>query len=246
MGAAREFYEELTSTQDRGLELARAGAPDGTRVVARRQSRGRGRGAHAWDSPEGGLYLSVVTHAPSAGFGLLPLAVGVELADRLESNWSIRSRLKWPNDVWVERPGLGVAKLAGILIDSVLGSDGRAVQVVGVGVNVHRPAAALPGPMTIPPVTLEELVRPCPSLEAVERMAAEGIVAARRDLGSSAAIAETVRRCRTRLFGVGRRARAESGPTGTIASLADDGALLLDVEGGTVALRSGDLTVEVG
>ena len=62
----REYYDELPSTQQRAIVLARAGAPEGTHVVAGRQRRGRGRLDHTWSSPDGGLYLSTIVRAPRA------------------------------------------------------------------------------------------------------------------------------------------------------------------------------------
>jgi len=242
---AREVYDELPSTQDRAIALAREGAADGTRVVARRQRVGRGRSGHSWASPPGGLYLSIVTRTPPVGLPLLPLAVGVELADGLDARWSIRARLKWPNDLFVERPGVGVGKLAGVLVDSVADPEGQPVQVVGVGVNVRRPPGGFRGPMAVPPVTLEDLVRPAPTPEELEPLVAAAVAAAPAALASPERVAATVGRCRARLFGVGRRARSDGGARGTIARLADDGALVLDVGGTPVALLSGEVSVEV-
>ena len=115
----RELYDSLPSTQDRALALARDGAPEGTRVVARRQSRGRGRLERAWESPEGGLYRSIVLSRPRDHFGLLPLTVGAVLASALRKEYSVPVVLKWPNDLLVLEPGRHPRKLSGILTDDV-------------------------------------------------------------------------------------------------------------------------------
>ena len=41
-----QYFTELPSTQDYALDLARQGAPEGTLVLAGRQTRGRGRRAN--------------------------------------------------------------------------------------------------------------------------------------------------------------------------------------------------------
>ena len=55
-----EVHQELASTQERARELARAGTPHGTLVVAGVQTGGRGRLGRHWGSPEGGLWMSLV------------------------------------------------------------------------------------------------------------------------------------------------------------------------------------------
>lgn len=136
-----EVLPEVASTNDRAAALAAEGAPEGSLVVAARQTGGRGRLGRGWASPEGGLYLSLVLRPDDAMLRRLPatLLAGVavaEAADRFLSG--TRADLKWPNDVHV-----GGKKLAGILGE--LSKDARGhVLVLGVGVNVATDLAALP------------------------------------------------------------------------------------------------------
>ncbi|MGA9550464.1 MAG: biotin--[acetyl-CoA-carboxylase] ligase, partial [Rhodomicrobium sp.] len=64
------------------------------------------------------------------------LSVHEAVAGHLPSAQHTRLRLKWPNDVM-----LGVAKLAGILLESVASQKGKGLAVIlGMGVNVsHAP-----------------------------------------------------------------------------------------------------------
>src|SRR5918998_2019391 len=55
-----EVHEALGSTQERASELAHAGTPHGTLVVAEVQTGGRGRLRRRWGSPKGGLWMSLV------------------------------------------------------------------------------------------------------------------------------------------------------------------------------------------
>ena len=64
--AAVEWHAAIGSTSDRLKELARAGAPEWTVVLAERQTGGRGREGRAWASPPGGLYLSVLLRPRAA------------------------------------------------------------------------------------------------------------------------------------------------------------------------------------
>lgn len=137
-------FEELDSTNSEALRLAAAGAPGGTWVVARRQTRGRGRAGRAWQSGPGNLFASLLLRpqcAAAAAPGLSLLA-GVAVYDAIETATGGRLRtpslaLKWPNDVL-----LNGEKAGGILLEST-GSAGRPdyAIVIGIGVNVaHAPA----------------------------------------------------------------------------------------------------------
>lgn len=136
-----EVLPEVASTNDRAAAMAAEGAPEGSLVVAGRQTGGRGRLGRGWASPEGGLYLSLVLRPDEAMLRRLPatLLAGVavaEAADRFLTG--VRADLKWPNDVHV-----GGKKLAGILGE--LSKDARGhVLVLGVGINVATELSALP------------------------------------------------------------------------------------------------------
>lgn len=132
------LLDEVGSTNDAVLELGRGGAPHGTAVAARRQTAGRGRRGHAWESPEGNLYLSVLLRpdvspsrmpglAAACGLGVLDCVRGLGPSDE--------PLLKWPNDLLARG-----RKLAGILVEAARGDDCRAFAVCGVGLNVeHAP-----------------------------------------------------------------------------------------------------------
>lgn len=239
----REWHPEIASTQDRAVALARAGAPPGTRVVAGRQTQGRGRLGHAWVSPAGGLYLSIVLPLPPAHESLLPLALGARLAQEIEVRYAVPLVLKWPNDLlWVggDPPP---RKLAGILVDRVPTPSETWVAVAGMGVNVSSQLPLLSG-LAGRVVSLGDLVTPLPPLAEVEELAvgaAEEAVAALRDEAGTQDIRAL---CRRRLYGVGRKATVDGAPVGTIESLGDEGELWVNRGGERMAIRAGDLRVD--
>ena len=242
--AQREVYPELPSTQDRAVELARGGAADGSAVVARRQSRGRGRGDRAWASPDGGLYVSVVLR-PADRPALLPLAIGAELASSLALDYRVRARLKWPNDLYaVDGAGTG-RKLSGVLVDVVPGSPSDAA-VAGIGLNVAALPAEVPGELRSRSVALEELAGAPVPLDALESVVVAAAVRARRSLAEEAGAAATIARVRGLLYGVGEPATVDGVPAGTIVGVAADGSLELRGPDGRRSLYGGDVRVGVG
>jgi BirA family biotin operon repressor/biotin-[acetyl-CoA-carboxylase] ligase len=112
-------------------EMAAAGAPEGTVVVADVQTAGRGRLGRSWESdPGAGLLVSVLLRPfdlPMEGFHLAAAGAAVAARDACLEVASVECGIKWPNDLLV-----GERKLAGVLGES----HGGAV-VVGLGLNVH-------------------------------------------------------------------------------------------------------------
>ena len=131
-------YDEVTSTNDVLKDLAVEGAGEGTAVVARRQTQGRGRRGRNWSSVPGqGVYLSVLLRPgiPAADAGLLAILGGVAVVRALEHLGLSELTLKWPNDVLARRK-----KIAGILIEPRIGEGRIEFAVVGIGINVGQKA----------------------------------------------------------------------------------------------------------
>lgn len=174
-----EVVDEAASTngvmRERGLDGARAGAA----LLARRQTRGRGRRGHRWASGDGGLYLSVLLR-PDVDFARLSglsAACGLGVLEGLEeagAGGRDEVLLKWPNDL-VARG----RKLGGILVEAWR-ADGTPFAVCGVGVNVAAPSAAdlTPGadePHALEPIGLAEIGSEPPALESLAKRVRDGI-----------------------------------------------------------------------
>ena len=128
LGDPRVHHRATDSTNERAKELALAGAPHGTLVTADEQSAGRGRQGRAWTAPPGSaLLMSLVLRELDP---LLPLAAAVAVCEALPGDAD--ARIKWPNDVWLER-----RKLAGILVE---GRVQESWAVLGIGLNVSTEA----------------------------------------------------------------------------------------------------------
>lgn len=123
-----------------------------TALVARTQTRGRGRAGRSWDTPPEGsaLTCSVVIRPEEVGGPLplqwVPLLVGLAVRRALEP-W-VAAGLKWPNDlVAADVPDSSAEwgwgpKLGGVLCEL---HPGGAV-VAGIGLNCAQTAAQLPVP----------------------------------------------------------------------------------------------------
>src|SRR5438067_12880473 len=136
LGSAILRFDSLRSTNDLARELAEQGAPEGTAILAREQTRGRGRQGRAWASPMGeGLYLSVILRpmlAPSQA-AILTLAAAVAVAETLLADYALAVDIKWPNDIHARGK-----KISGILIESAIEKNELEYVVLGVGVNLGQ------------------------------------------------------------------------------------------------------------
>jgi len=128
-------FQEIDSTMDEAMALARGHCPEFTVVVAQRQRQGRGRLRRAWLSGEGGLYFTVVVRPdiPIVLAGLVNLAAAIDMAELLKTHYGVDARLKWPNDILV-----GDKKLCGVL-SQMDAEGGRVAHLnIGIGLNVNN------------------------------------------------------------------------------------------------------------
>ena len=176
MDTLMQVLDEISSTNDEALAAGRAGAPHGWAVAARRQTAGRGRRGHVWESPAGNLYLSVVLRpevAPSRLPGLAA-ACGLGVLDGLEAlGVSNEALLKWHNDVLARG-----RKLAGVLVEAGRDEAGGTFAVCGVGLNLES------APRELGAICLAELSAPASFSAAAEAL--REAITARVDAWSSA------------------------------------------------------------
>ncbi len=132
-------YDAVGSTNTVLNELASQGSIHGTARLAELQLQGRGRRGRGWFSPFGNnLALSLGARLPFSvdQLGGFSLAVGLAVADALQSLGAHEVALKWPNDVLIDG-----RKISGILIE-LHGGQGATEVVVGIGINFRLPEAA--------------------------------------------------------------------------------------------------------
>jgi BirA family biotin operon repressor/biotin-[acetyl-CoA-carboxylase] ligase len=134
MGREIHYFKEVDSTNDVAKELAREGAPEGTMVIAERQSEGKARRGKQWLSPEGGVWMSMILHpqvSPSQA-PLLTLVTGVAVAQTIYNEFKIDVGIKWPNDILI-----GDKKVCGILTEANSDSGKLDYVVVGIGIDLN-------------------------------------------------------------------------------------------------------------
>jgi BirA family biotin operon repressor/biotin-[acetyl-CoA-carboxylase] ligase len=232
-------YDTVGSTNDEAKRLARQGAEEGTLVWALEQTAGRGRRGHAWASPPGNFYVSLVLHpgcaagrAAQLGF-VAALAVGDALG-------AISSGLqglsyKWPNDVLVHG-----RKIAGILLESELGDEEiPKFVIVGVGINL----ISSPRDTEFPATSIaEEGLRPVSPSHALEEFARYFHLSERRWREDGFAPIRLAWRARAMSLGEPIRVQLEAATLhGRFLDIDQHGALMLEIAGELRRIRAGEI-----
>lgn len=245
-----EVHGTLDSTQARARELAHAGTPHGTLVVAEVQTGGRGRLGRRWGSPKGGLWMSLVLRpgfdAGHAARITQTAAVGVAKA-----LWEVgvEARIKWPNDLLVDG-----RKICGILAESSVENVPVAAKrvrttdanrrldfvVLGVGMNVNLDPTDLQVPDREVATVRAELGRDVDVLDLLRRLLSnlEAELSRIQDFGA------VLRDWRALNCTLGERVRVRRfGETleGVAEDLSADGALVLRTGESRVELFEGEI-----
>lgn len=131
-------YDCVTSTNDLAKELAKSGAVQGTVVVSKSQTQGRGRMGRCFHSPsETGLYMSLVLRpeAYQQNAGLLTACGAVAVWEAIFDLTGTSVDIKWVNDLYA-----GGKKICGILAEGHFSPSGSLEYVIlGIGINVFPP-----------------------------------------------------------------------------------------------------------
>jgi BirA family transcriptional regulator, biotin operon repressor / biotin---[acetyl-CoA-carboxylase] ligase len=236
-----EVHEALRSTQQRARELAQAGTPHGTLVVAGVQTGGRGRLGRPWGSPKGGLWMSLVLR-PEFDASLASRITQTAAVGVAKALWELglEARIKWPNDLLA-----GGKKICGILAESsaeTRQAKGRRLDylVLGVGMNANLDPAELRVQNREVTTIRSELGRDVDPLELL-RALLSNLDAELDRVEDFGAILEDWRNLNCTLGEKVRVRRFGETLEGLAVDLSPEGALLLATPQGTVELFEGEI-----
>ena len=221
------LFDAVTSTLDIAHPLARDGAPEGTLILAERQTAGRGRSGRAWASEEGaGIWSTLVARpADEAALEVLSLRVGLAAARALEAFTDDEVRVKWPNDLMLDD-----GKLGGILIESRWREERVDWVAIGIGINCRVP----------PDIPNARALRDGVSRIDVLAALVPAVRAAATARG--ALTAPELHDFERRDWALGRR--CVSPVAGIVRGIDARGGLLVRTRAGEIAARSGSLLLE--
>ena len=132
LGKRVYYFDTIDTTQNFAIKIASNGDENGTIIISKKQTGGRGRMKRKWKSPAGGIWMSIIIH-PKFDIShttLVPVATSLALCIAIEKILKIKPELKWPNDVTLKGK-----KVAGILVDTSIVSNEIENMVLGIGIN---------------------------------------------------------------------------------------------------------------
>ena len=132
LGKRIYYFDTIDTTQNFAMKIASKNNEDGTVIISKKQTGGRGRMKRKWRSPAGGIWMSIIIHPKFdvTYATLVPIATSLALCIAIEKTLKVDTKLKWPNDVTLKRK-----KVAGVLIDASIISNQIENMVLGIGIN---------------------------------------------------------------------------------------------------------------
>jgi BirA family biotin operon repressor/biotin-[acetyl-CoA-carboxylase] ligase len=134
-------YKEVSSTNTLAKFLSMNDAEDGTVIISEKQTKAKGRSGKSWESPLGGVWLSIIIK-PIVDYTKLPLitlATGVAVAKTLEIIGVENPEIKWPNDIMIHDK-----KVCGILTEAVAKFNTIENVIIGVGIDANLDISQFP------------------------------------------------------------------------------------------------------
>ena len=126
------YFDSIDSTQNFALKIASKDNENGTVIISKKQTGGKGRMKRKWFSPVGGIWMSIVIHPDFdiSSTTLVPIATSLALCKAIEKTTKTKPELKWPNDITIKGK-----KVGGILVDTSIQSNKIESLVLGIGIN---------------------------------------------------------------------------------------------------------------
>ncbi len=240
-GQKIHYFQEVDSTNNKAKQLAFAGAPEGTLIIAEEQTGGRGRLGRGWFSPLGGLWFSLILRpqiSPSE-VSKVTLLAGAAGAETIQEATGLEPKIKWPNDILIDGK-----KLAGILTEMETEADRVHFVILGMGINANIDRANFPPDLRKTAVSLSEALGKNVDRGGILRTLLKKLESGYAQL-KSGAFSSVLNSWRKRSDTLGSGVRIETvGEVieGKAVDISDQGALVLELDSGEHRnVWSGDL-----
>lgn len=219
-------------------------AAHGTVLLTGRQTGGRGRLGRVFESPSGGVYLSVLLRPNAFADRLLHLTPMAAVAVRraIFDCCGIQAGIKWTNDLVYDGK-----KLCGILTELSTEAGSGALQsvIIGIGINCNTALSELPPAVSAMATSLQEITG-----ESVDpnRLAAAMILRLREmDAALLTQKESWMKEYASACITLGKRVQILAGETRTEAfaeGIDENGGLIVRYENGqTAVVSTGEVSV---
>ncbi|WP_341756857.1 MULTISPECIES: biotin--[acetyl-CoA-carboxylase] ligase [unclassified Candidatus Tisiphia] len=131
------IFDEIDSTSSEAIRMAKT-CPDKNYVIlAKNQTKSRGRNSRIWHSSLGNLHVSILlnhqinlAYVPQLSFVMA--IVVYKTINSLTTSSRNSIKLKWPNDILINDK-----KVSGILLESISINNNNYL-IIGIGINIKK------------------------------------------------------------------------------------------------------------
>lgn len=238
--------DTVDSTNDEAARQLAAGRHTPFTVLARRQTRGRGRFGRAWHSDSSSNIYASFAFRPQVEperMQTFTLWMGVNVCALLEKFAGVTPGIKWPNDILFQG-----RKAGGMLTEARVDSDQIRDLVFGLGLNVNSPAGTWPDDLARRAISLSHLTGEELDLNRLAAALVGRVLLAYQNFTDADHLKtfadlwnhfDLLRGQPVTLLEAGRRHH------GIASGIDDEGALLLrDSRGSVQRFRAGEVTLE--
>ena len=233
------YFPSVASTNDIARQQALVKCPEGTAVIADRQTSGRGRLKREWVTPEGNIAVSVVLYPSRKDLHFLTMLAALAVQYSIQKTTGLKCQMKWPNDVLIRGK-----KVCGILLESQASPDKIEYAIVGIGINVNMKLAEYPEISAIATSLADETGKEVSRVFLLQNLFVEMEKLYLRLQGGESILAEW----REHLVTLGKSIHVRSGDEvfeGIAEAVAEDGSLMLRcADGRLIKFMAGDVTLK--
>lgn len=153
IGKELYVFKEVSSTNTVAKFLSNNNVENGSVVISEKQTDARGRSGKSWESPLGGIWLSIILNqdVDHSRLPLITLSTGVAVAKALERIGIKNPEIKWPNDIMINDK-----KVCGILTEAIAKFNTIENVIIGVGIDASFDMNEIPEDLQDGTTTLEK------------------------------------------------------------------------------------------
>lgn len=234
-------FDKVDSTNDVAKRFIEEGVCDRLVVISDCQSVGRGRFDRGWESPCGGLYLSLISK-PVISPDRLPLMgmmLGCSSVSAIHSLSAIEVCLKWPNDIVVDEK-----KVGGILSETVTEENQVVAVALGIGINVNLQLDDYSEDLRESITTVSQETGEDSSIEDLAALLLNEVYSRMREVETRQTFKSILSEYKSVCNTLGRSVRVEQVDRtfeGTALDIDDCGSLIVETEEGEEKVSTGDV-----
>lgn len=231
-------FSNVSSTMDMARQEVLKNTPEGTAIVAEKQTEGRGRLKRVWRTPEGNIAVSIVLYPPREYMYSLIMLASLAVLNSIQKTTKLTCYLKWPNDVLIKNK-----KVCGILIETKASINKLDYAILGIGINVNMKLAEYPDLQPVATSLADELGKPVSRVRLLRQLFTE-LEKLYFDMHSGISLFPEWRK---NLTTIGQSVRVQSSDNileGIADTVLEDGSLMLKCDDGSLRkITIGDVSL---